>query len=303
MKKISFVVQGPISERSEFQEGVYSTYEVLASIRNFFPEAEIILSTWKGSDTSRLIFDKLILNDDPGSIMVNGIAINVNRLIASTKAGLIEASNPIVVKTRTDVKFISNNLYNHLHLIVPIKSKFGIFNEFVLSTAYYVRNPIRNNWLFHPTDIFLAGKKEDILSYFEVPLASKNNLIDNAQNLKMVAEQYLFIENIIKKRNRNYNMPYMDYVNLNFFLNSERYLFNNFTFFTTKELGIEFPHRLYNASFPATNYTIKKARQLSDIYLRKPMFNTVILERGTKYVFRYYLFRKMKRAITKLFVL
>jgi hypothetical protein len=74
-KDISVVVQGPIHKQDNL------TKRVLESVRTHLPNAELILSTWKGSDVDGLDCDVLLLNDDPGAI--NGY--NVNRQIVSTR--------------------------------------------------------------------------------------------------------------------------------------------------------------------------------------------------------------------------
>jgi hypothetical protein len=78
-KDISVVVQGPIHTQDNL------TKRVLESVRTHLPNAELILSTWKGSEVDGLDCDILLLNDDPGAI--NGLN-NVNRQIVSTRNGL-----------------------------------------------------------------------------------------------------------------------------------------------------------------------------------------------------------------------
>ena len=56
-KDISVVVQGAVNKNE--------TPKCLKSIRKFLPNAEIILSTWEGSDTKNLDYDILVLNKDP----------------------------------------------------------------------------------------------------------------------------------------------------------------------------------------------------------------------------------------------
>ena len=54
---ISVVVQGAIDKKL--------TPICLKSIRKYLPGAEIILSTWEGSDVENLDFDTIVLNHDP----------------------------------------------------------------------------------------------------------------------------------------------------------------------------------------------------------------------------------------------
>ena len=92
-KEISVVVQGAISGKSTDPEHYQITKKVLQSIRKYLPGAEIILSTWKGSDVKGLDYDQLVESDDPGAVLLgeyNGVKAfnNLNRQIVSSKAGL-----------------------------------------------------------------------------------------------------------------------------------------------------------------------------------------------------------------------
>ena len=57
-KDISIVVQGAVDPKN--------TPKCLTSIRKYLPGAEIILSTWEGTDCTGLDYDVLVLNKDPG---------------------------------------------------------------------------------------------------------------------------------------------------------------------------------------------------------------------------------------------
>jgi hypothetical protein len=290
MENISFVVQGPVITHSDKRMGIFSTADVLQSIRMHYPGAEIILSTWKGSDTDGLTYDQLILNEDPGGFMHNGVQVNCNRLILSSKAGIHKATRQFVVKTRTDILFKNSSLANRLKYITPVSSKYGIFQKMVLSTIYYVRNPIRLNLVFHPSDIFLVGTKEDMLSYFDVPMAMRSFYINDDESTRIVPEQYFLVHSILTKKNIDFHIPHWGYTRLNYFIQSEKYLFNNFLFFDTNELGIEFPKRLYAVFMPEANYTVGQARLLSKVYKDKVLYGPLLsFSRIIQYIIRYHL--------------
>lgn len=289
MEKISFVVQGPVITQSDMRLGVYSTADVLQSIRKYYPGVEIILSTWKGTETDGLSYDQLVLNEDPGGFMHNGVQVNCNRLILSAKAGIRKASNPFVVKTRTDILFKDGNLANKLKYITPVKSKYGVFQNTVLSTIYYVRDPLKLNLVFHPSDIFLVGTKEDLLSHFDVPMAMRNFYVNEDESTRIVPEQYFLVHNILTKKNIDFHIPYWGYTKLHYFIESEKYLFNNFLFFDTRELGVEFPKRLYSVFMPEANYTLSQARLLSKVYKDKVIYGPLLaFSRIIKYIMRYH---------------
>lgn len=292
MEKLSFVVQGPVVIKSNPGEGIYSTAQVLRSIRQYYPEAEIILSTWKDSVLDGLTYDKVVLSDDPGGFKLGGLTMNYNRLILSAKAGIQKATNPYVVKTRTDIIFNNNNLYQLLKHVKPVKSSYGVFNHYVLSTIWYVRNPIKLNLVFHPSDIFLAGKREDILAHFDAPLQPREYYFNDDDTTRIVAEQYFFVNNINRKQKGQYTIPRWGYINIEYFLASEKFLFNNFRFFDLKEMGIAFPDRLYAVYRPKSNYTLQQARLLSKVYSGNALYGlpVIIGRAATYFVYQYLLY-------------
>jgi hypothetical protein len=297
---ISFVVQGPIISPSYKEDGVYSTAEVLNSIRTHYPDAEIVLSTWKESNVEGLIFNQLVLNDDPGGFIHEGVLINNNRLILSAKEGIRKASNPVVVKTRTDILITNNNLLQQIEHLYSPSGDYGIFDRFVLSSIYYVRNPLKLNLVFHPSDIFLVGTREDLLAYFDVPLETKEFFVNTDNSTRMAIEQYFFVHSILKKQNKNFYIPTWGYTSVRYFAASEKYLFSNFRFFSTAELGIEFPKRLYTAFMHRAIYSLKQARLFSALY-NGPLCQLFNLFRSAQYMARYhvpYYLRLLKHKLS-----
>jgi len=285
MINISFVVQGPVMLNENHQTQSYSTASVLKSIRKHFQHAEIILSTWKGTDVSGLDYDKLVLSDDPGSIIVKHIPnpYNHNRLILSSRQGIAEASNDIIVKTRTDLHFESNALLSLLTDIKPIKSASALFGHYILSTTYYVRNPFRLNLLFHASDIILIGKKNDLALFFSAPLVNQENMIGPNKEIKMVAEQYLTLNSIRQVKGKSYSFL-NGATNVSQFIDSEKYLFNNFNFYSLEAFGVEFPSRLRFAFYPDGNYTLEETEALISAYRNKVTAAFFSYKRAVKYL-------------------
>jgi len=285
MTNISFVVQGPVMMHEDHQTQTYSTASVLKSIRGHFPGAEIILSTWTGTDVTGLDYDKLVLSDDPGSIIVKHILnpYNHNRLILSSQKGIAEASNDIVVKTRTDLHFESNALLSLLTGIQTVKSDFALFSHYILSTNYYVRNPFRLNLLFHASDIILIGKKNDLALFFSAPLVSQENMIGTNKEIKMVAEQYLTLNSIYQVKGKSYSFL-NGATNILQFIDSEKYLFNNFNFHSIEAFGVEFPKRLRFAFCPEGNYSIEETDALGSAYRNKTTAAFFSYKRAVKYL-------------------
>ena len=57
-KDISVVVQGAVDKEN--------TPRCLKSLRKHLPGAEVILSTWEGTNTDGLDYDVVLYNQDPG---------------------------------------------------------------------------------------------------------------------------------------------------------------------------------------------------------------------------------------------
>ena len=121
-KKISFVMQGPIHKEKNV------TKNCCESIRKFFPESKIILSTWKGSNSDDLDIDEKIESEDPGSDIFyynnQKLENNVNRMLRSSLNGLLAVNSEYSVKLRSDNYLQSNSLSNLLGAISNSESKF-----------------------------------------------------------------------------------------------------------------------------------------------------------------------------------
>jgi hypothetical protein len=277
---LSFVVQGPIVAE---KAGNFSTREVLRSIRKHFPWAELILSTWKGAVLSDLDFDILVLSDDPGGFTHKDSMINCNRMLLSTKAGIEKANHQLIVKTRTDILFENNALLTQLKAITLIKSKYGLFERFVLSTIFYVRDPIKLNLLFHASDIFLIGTRSSLLTYFSAPQAERKMFVNPDEETRVTPEQYLMLYAIQRVKGVIYDVKYWSYVNIRYFFDSEKYIFNNFKFFSPESFGIRFQQRLYSVFKPECNYTLEQAKKLQRAHANALLRLPLSAWRGVKY--------------------
>ena len=171
---VSIVVQGPIFGNINDPDVQRFTKRALISIRKQFPESELILSTWVGSDTHDLDYDILVLSKDPGSAVrdeVNNIYHNGNRQIISTINGLRKASRKYAIKTRSDVIFTHGKCLNYLHKY-PVRSTMYRFTaERVLVVSVTSVNPNRKLQLpYCPCDWFYCGLKDDLIDIFTIPL-------------------------------------------------------------------------------------------------------------------------------------
>ena len=217
-KDISVVVQGAVDK--------INTPKCLKSIRKYLPDAEIILSTWEGTDVSDLDYDKVLLNKDPGAQLcdpVEGRKNNVNRQIISTINGLKTADKHYALKMRSDIILESNKFlsyykkYNKLNINNKI---YDIFKEKILIPVVWTREKATNEgktmWQpYHTSDWMMFGLNEDIFKLYDVPLMSeedacyyylirdreKFDAFDNGlcqQNWRYTPEQY-FLYSCLKK--------------------------------------------------------------------------------------------------------
>ncbi|MFQ3598842.1 MAG: WavE lipopolysaccharide synthesis family protein [Chloroherpetonaceae bacterium] len=251
-KDISVVVQGPILHQDE------RTKRVLESVRTHLPEAELILSTWKGSDVSGLECDVLLLNDDPGAINGNN---NVNRQIVSTRNGLQKATRHYAMKLRTDTLLTGTGFLDAFDRYPERRDDFKVFEHKIVIPTLYTRNPLRVtpysgvSYFFHPSDIFQFGLSVDLLLLWDIPLASTNS--------KSVPEQYIWLA-CLRKFYQD-----IDYFSLTLreqLKLTEILLINNFHVEKIESLEIILPPRLM-ANSPYTCYTYRELSKLRMKYI------------------------------------
>lgn len=213
-KYITFVMQGPVIKNKNI------TKNCCISIRKYFPESKILLSTWKNTETNDLDIDKKIETHDPGANSFyyrnQKIPNNVNRMIASSLSGLVSVNTEFSVKLRTDMYLQSNTLSTLLGVIN--KSKCIYTKKKILIPSNMAINPNRDlKLLFHPSDFFFAGLTMDLVDLYNIPLmndeelnyfnsSKNNNFNENFMMLipKFTSEQYLFYSFIKKKIKFNF---------------------------------------------------------------------------------------------------
>ena len=170
---ISVIVQGAINKEE--------TPKCLRSIRKHLPGAEIILSTWEGSNVSDFtgLYDILILNKDPGAPIIEEYKLrtvynNMNRQLLSTQAGLKLATRKYSLKFRTDLILTSNKFLKYFDSFPCRTQDYKLFEHKILTSAlfskfylYYDRKEKR--WVnvpFHISDWWLFGLTNDLKTYF-----------------------------------------------------------------------------------------------------------------------------------------
>ena len=164
--EISIIVQGAIDKKE--------TPKCLTSIRKYLPDAEIILSTWKGSDISTIdgLYDILVLNKDPGAVFYEKHSFyhNINRQIVSTKKGLEKAHRKFIMKMRSDLILTSDNFLNYFDKFPNRTEEYKLFEHKVIIPATFTRIKYKKGSIYTPffiSDWWFFGLNQDIKKYFD----------------------------------------------------------------------------------------------------------------------------------------
>lgn len=157
MKDITFIVQGPVDIED------LSHNKTLKSIREYFPCAKVIISTW-GRESGIFLHDKnltIVTNVDPGSDSVSGDkwAVNFIRQGVSTLGGLLYCETKYACKIRSDCYFANDSL-------VAIFSDFVKSKKPFLFTDKITRFPYYN----YAVDWFQIGPTKDLINIWNESL-------------------------------------------------------------------------------------------------------------------------------------
>lgn len=259
--RISVVVQGPIIHES--MGGRSTTQECLRSIRQHLPQAEIILSTWEGSETAALgFFDKLVLSPDPGGIWnpVKRRYNNVNRMIRSTSAGTALASREYCLKFRTDLH-LENDRVCRLDMTPKPANPYRVFSTPITITSFYVRDPAVIPMLFHASDIVQFGMTADLVDFWQQPQVDPAWLVRGSgpvmsifgryagfTSLRLVPEQVVTLQWLAKHGIKADQSDMFDIRFRSFRLWSQ-ILLENFRLINANESGVAFYPRLQRKKF------------------------------------------------------
>lgn len=199
---ISFIVQGPVES---------ATQMTVDSIREFFPDSEIILATTnKGRN---------ILNVDKIYDAGYEEDMNVNKQILSSQA-VNEARFDISFKIRSDIIFTGKDgimefIEKKLLSATPPKRlpKYKLFSRFVLASNYHFCNPYKSGFYYCPSDWIALGLTEDLKTLYNIPLQVKeeneyilpekievaNVGMIEPKRMKYRPEQYIFVKALQQK--------------------------------------------------------------------------------------------------------
>lgn len=274
--KISVVIQGPIVHRSYQYTEDSITHAAVKSVRSLLPDAEIILSTWKGEHFQSALLDRIIESKDPGAqrSKADTTPNNVNRQIISTVSGLNQASKKYCLKLRTDIVLNSTNFLDHF-MTDTQERPYGLFQQKIITNNLTSRNPERYfqsrpffNWklLFHLSDHVQFGLTSDLLLLWDIPSQSEAEADHFIRNIhperfrlnetsRFSPEQYIAI-NCLKKKFEIDLVDYSDW-SLAKEAQSESLLRSNFIFLEDSKFSIDFPkyHTAHESRFERIRYS------------------------------------------------
>jgi hypothetical protein len=258
----SVIIQGPILGNLDDSEELQLTRKCIESVRYNLPEAEIILSTWLGSDVSNLKADKIVYSEDPGAITYNDFQLkdvfnNNNRQIKSTIAGLNQATRKYSIKLRPDFQIQNCNFINYLSKY-QCHYKYNFFKERVLILTLSSRDPTKVPFLFSVSDLFQVGLSEDLKSLWNIPLQpepittraypySKQFMNDpvkkNQYKMRYNSEQYIWYA-FTTKQGFDLSLKYFCEIPLKKIAKSISSVVDNFVICEPEQLGVLVPDRL-----------------------------------------------------------
>jgi len=287
--EISVVVQGAVDKEL--------TPKCLLSIRKYLPEAEIILSTWEGTDVSGLSYDKVLLNKDPGAFpyLRNSLkSNNLNRYLVSSRNGIQKASKKYILKIRSDIVLTGCNFLNWFDEFPRRDKRYSLFEHKVLTSSLYTlegeldlkegKGKIHST-PYHISDWWHFGFGSDIrllyscsiikdfqnfAQYFTNPNYGIKWMNDRL--LRFPSEQYLGVE-LAKKKFPDLDFPdCLSYQNVDM-EQSRNFVIDNFIMLDYKQSGLlleKCPYKRMQQKFwkisPVVFYTMFSFERYKELY-------------------------------------
>lgn len=168
-QEVSVVLQGPVTEW---------TRRAVASAHQHLPGAQVVLSTWTGSDLSPLegLEVDVVESDDPGGgpqdLAPDGSLrppMNTHRMFTSSRAGLVRAERPHVLRTRADAILTGTGALGWSE--AAARAPRSLFHRRLLTCSIATR-PAQSGLLYHLSDCFHFGLREDVVDLWSGRLLS-----------------------------------------------------------------------------------------------------------------------------------
>jgi len=239
---IDVIIQGPIFKTGARTPG-NETKGVIESYRDALPNARIILSTWNGSDVNGINADEIIFSADPRTIWTQcPPAINLNRQIVSTNAGLEKSSRLYCLKTRTDLP-INHDGFIELYKKWANRSRSAKqFKDRIVVMEIFTLSSRRSNYCYQLSDLSQFGLGQDIKELWDIPIyrwtleaaSHEKQTLSHVPEWHWSNEQYLWIKNMQKHSDFSLHAICSDEDHAEW----ERQLANNFIIATQKQYGI-----------------------------------------------------------------
>ncbi|WP_276133803.1 WavE lipopolysaccharide synthesis family protein [Polluticoccus soli] len=284
----SVVIQGPVIGKPGEPEVNQRTKQAIESVKKVLPEAEIIISTWEGTDVSHLDYDKVVFNADPGAITYNdhelkNVYNNNNRQIVSTYNGLKQATRKYAMKLRGDCTLLHSGFMVFLNGFL-IKSRYSFFKHRILVPTIYSRNPRKVPLLYHVSDIFQVGFTEDMLDLWNIPLQPEPETTRaysydtrfytdpfrfNGYKMRYAAEQYIW-NAFTKKKGLNLDLAYYSQVPISKIYKAEFSIVSNFIIATPDQIGLQLSGTKVDDITRWELYTFEEWNQLYVKYCVEP---------------------------------
>lgn len=246
---VCVVVQGPLSPW---------TRQVLDSAVEHLPGAQVVFSSWEGSDLPPLHEAvEVVLSPDPGPgptpFERNGRPLppwNSNRMLVSTQAGLSRAERPYTLKLRADSPLGSDACLGWDAARRP--SRTTLFTERIATCSVATRPPGRlPQLLHHPSDCVQFGRTEDVTELWRAPLVDEDANIGYWRrreeqpplgwDARLVNEQLVWLS-FLGRRGINIDYPHAGHAaGPGQLREAERLLVENFVVLEPWQLGVSLP--------------------------------------------------------------
>ncbi|MCL2469634.1 MAG: WavE lipopolysaccharide synthesis family protein [Alphaproteobacteria bacterium] len=236
-KDISFVIQGKVNPEV--------TSQAMAGIRALFPDAEIVLSTYTGTDTTGLDCDKVVLVEDPGCFFYNGRENNINRQIQTTLEGLKAATRTYAFKLRTDFIITGRGFLDYFDLFPKSDENYKVFEHKILSCVFFARDPRkRKPRSFHPSDLAFFGLRADLLKLFDIPFMTEEESVSYKKGrYKYVPEQHIWV-NCLLKSGKEIHFKHQRDTSEKIATDTEKYAVSNFIYLDFEQFSLVTPKHL-----------------------------------------------------------